>query len=31
MEKSRGSINLLIKEKILEGIDDGVDYSIIMA
>ena len=31
MDKSRGSINLLTKEKILKEIDAGVDYSIIMA
>ena len=31
MDKSRGSINLLTKEKILKEIDAAVDYSIIMA
>ena len=31
MEKSRRSINLLSKEKILKEIDAGVDYSIIIA
>ena len=31
MNKSRGTINLLTKEKILKEIDAGVDYSIIMA
>ena len=31
MDKSRGSINLLTKERILKEIDAGVHYSIIMA
>ena len=31
MDKSRGSIDLLTKEKILKEIDNGVEYSIIMS
>ena len=31
MDKSRGSVNLLTKERILKEIDAGVEFPIIMA